>query len=242
MRKYFIILLYVLYISGCQTDEIFRVDYKYEYFPTKIGSWISYDIDSLAYNNFFDPVRIDTFRFQIKELIESEFTDNEGRPAQRIVRYKRNNPSEEWQIYRAWHQLLTQNTAERIEENVRFVKLIFPPQSNTTWKGNAYIDFDDHLNCEYLATEWEYAYQDVDVRRTIGSYTFDSTLTVLQVDDENFICKNYWKETYAKNIGLVEKQIIRLHDTDLSNPNLPIGERAKEGFILHTRVIAFGHL
>lgn len=233
-------LVFTFLLTHCETEDTFQVDYKYGYFPTQIGKWAVYDVDSLAYNNFYDPVRIDTYRFQIKEIIESNFTDDEGRKAQRIVRYKRSNSSEDWQINRAWHQLLTKRKAERIEENVRYIKLIFPPVVGATWKGNSYIDFDDSYDCEFLDTDWDYEYLEVDVPKTIGDHIFDSTLTVQNIDEENFVCKTFWQEIYAKNIGLVKKEVIRLHDDDITDRTIPIELRAEEGYLINYNIVDYG--
>ncbi|MBK8657434.1 MAG: hypothetical protein IPN22_00765 [Bacteroidetes bacterium] len=39
-----------------------------------------------------------------------------------------------------------------------------------------------------------------------GGLNFDSTLTVLQVDDEDLIEKTLRREVYAKNIGMVYQE------------------------------------
>ena len=112
------------------------VDLGYTYFPTEIGQYVIYQVDSISYNDFFNPVKIDTTHFQLKELVQSHFTDNEGRESDRLERYVRKNDSLPWVLRDVWYQTRTSTKAEKVEENVRFVKLIFPVEVNQKWNGN----------------------------------------------------------------------------------------------------------
>ena len=95
----------------------------YEYFPNDSGIWVQYVVDSIDYDDEFGN---DTFQFQLLEKIESKSIDNEGRDAQRIERLKRPNDSSIWRIKDVWYANLTESKAEKIEENLRYVKLNFP--------------------------------------------------------------------------------------------------------------------
>jgi len=57
---------------------------------------------------------------------------------------------------------------------------------------------------------WDYTYQDKNTSETINNKTYDSTVTVLQVDEEEYTpaldFKNYWIEKYAKGVGLIYKE------------------------------------
>jgi hypothetical protein len=93
--------------------------------------------------------------------------------------------------------------------------LVFPIIEGKTWSGNKQIAAIDEN--EYLK-DWVYVYQNVDKPFTIGAETFDSTLLVLQVDDENLIEKKYAYERYAKGVGMIAKEIQFLgKQRDLSN-------------------------
>src|SRR6266481_1017842 len=88
--KQLIGILFLLFVltSGffsCKKDAIPPPDMGYNYFPNQVGRYVIYNVDSFYYAGI--PVVIDTFKFQIKEKIESMFTDNEGRPSIRLERY-----------------------------------------------------------------------------------------------------------------------------------------------------------
>jgi len=135
-RSITLITALVLIVCSCKRETELPVDMGYKYFPVNIGHWVIYDVDSVSHNDFTGTV--DSFKFQIREQIESVFNDNEGRPTQRIERYKRISDTSAWFIKDVWTQNLTSTTAERTEENIRIVKLIFRPEAGAKWDGNIY--------------------------------------------------------------------------------------------------------
>ncbi len=186
------------FLNSCNKD-VTPPDAGYGYFPTKIGNWIIYDVVSIEHDA---PIsKHDTSIFQLKEVIESTFLDNENRETQRIERYTRNDETQPWVIKDVWFSNLTASTAERVEENERLIKLTFPVKKGKTWDGNA-------LNSQDV---WIYKYTEVNVPYTINNFSFDSTVTVLQIDEENLVEKKYALEIYAKNAGMIYKELILLN-------------------------------
>ena len=55
-----------------------------------------------------------------------------------VKRYYRPAANMPWILGDVWTQKRTTNTAERVEENVRFIKMEFPVKDGGTWQGNAY--------------------------------------------------------------------------------------------------------
>lgn len=47
-----------------------------------------------------------------------------------------------WQSLNTWTVQIDQNRAIRTEENLKFIKLIFPFSKGMRWDGNAFIDTD----------------------------------------------------------------------------------------------------
>ena len=217
-------------LPACKKDtEVTQVDIGYNYFPDEVGSFVIYDVDSLYYNDFTS--KIDTFKFQIKEKITENFSDLSSRTTQRVERFYRKNASEIWDIKDVWFANKTSNTAEKVEENIRLVKLVFPLKENLKWNGNRYNNLG----------EQNYSLKNFNTQYSVGTLKFDSTLTVLQLADSNLIEKKYAYEVYAKNIGLIVKRSIHLADNDsIINFTLPLEKRAKSGFDLCYKAIAFG--
>ena len=79
MKKFtFIFLFSVTVISGffsCKKDAALAPDLGYNYFPDQVGRYGVYNVDSFFYDDFNN--KVDTFKFQLKEKIQSIYTDNQ---------------------------------------------------------------------------------------------------------------------------------------------------------------------
>lgn len=173
----------------------------YRYFPLEEGSFIVYSVDSIIHRYEDDLTDnpdslIDTFHYQVKEVVDSDFIDGEGDIAWRISRYYRNADSSEWNFTTLWTAKLTSQSAQRVEENIRFVKISFPIKLNKTWNGNYYNFFPEE----------DYSVEEVNVPLSIGTFNFDSSLTVLEADDPNAIHRIYKESKYVYGIGLVSRE------------------------------------
>ncbi|MEO6884266.1 MAG: hypothetical protein ABI199_09615 [Bacteroidia bacterium] len=238
-KKYFFQHLFLLGIFfsivlfSCKKDTPASINFGYNYFPYKVNNYWIYDVDSLVFNSFTN--KVDTFIFQEKEHIDSIIKDNTGRPTYVISRYKRvYNPSipynnETWIFKNVCVANITTTTAERVEDNQRFVKLIFPTQLNTTWNGNAQNTLGD----------WNYQYTAVDIPATYESKRFDSTATVTQINNTNLIQKQYYIEVYARNVGLVYKQIIDVQSDSITA--MPLMNRINSGIEYTMTINSYGN-
>ncbi len=222
----FFILATGLLLNSCKKDKPPVINFDYGYFPNTVGKYVIYDVDSI-YCSSFD-YKIDTVRYQLMEVMQSLFPDNLGRPTQRIERYVKMYSdsipysSMPWTLRNVWMANLTATDAERVENNVRYVKLIFPVVQNNSWNGNA---FNTLGSCSY-------SYTSIDQRTTIADppYTssiFDSVLTVTQINSQTLISDTFCLEQYAKNVGLVYKlQVAVINDTlNAGNDTQPILQR-----------------
>jgi hypothetical protein len=204
-KRLFFVIACILCISfwSCRRDVEPGPDLGYGYFPLEVGQWAIYDVEDIIYVNA-DPQNWDTAVYQLKEIVESSFIDNQGRTAYRMERYKRDHPDSSWAITDAWTMNIDAYTAERVEENIRYIKLAFPIRSNQFWDGNALNNL----------VEWEYSYDQIDEQKTINNNAFDSTVTVQQRDYHILIDYEQAQEIYAKNVGLIYK---RLKDVEIEN-------------------------
>lgn len=173
----------------------------YSYFPTEIGSWTEYEVREIIHD---DALGSDTSYYYLKEVITEEFIDNQGRVSFRIERFKKDSLNDIYAIADVWYSNLTNTTAERVEENVRFVRLTFPVSDNKTWDGNTF-------NTE---SKWEYEYDSLHMDRTYNNLYFDSTIKIQQIDNINPIQYQVAFEIYANYIGLIRKSYINIENGD----------------------------
>jgi hypothetical protein len=231
-RIFFVLTAAFFLISSCKKDQPIP-DAGYSYFPENLGHWCIYEIDSTVYDDFTN----DTFyyRCQVKEVLESYFTDNSGRRAIRVERYYRpyidsipyaNLP---WTLSRVWAFCKTASEAEKVEEDQRFIRLAFVPRVDKKWNGNAYNTIG----------EWNYKYTSVDEPYSINSMSFDSTLNVSQKLDTNLLNYRIYNERYARHVGLIEKNVIDVSD-DVLAPSSVL-TRINSGVIYHVKLVEWGN-
>ncbi len=184
--------IFALAFNGCKKDEQSTTPFDYSYFPMAVGDSLVYDVT--AYNR--DIVETDS-SYQLLERVESIFDDNEGRPTFRLERYVRNVVGEPWTIYKVWTANRTIAQVEKKEDNITYIKLLFPVEKNLSWDGNI-KNIAANQKEDYRITSFNEPLN-------LGSIYFDSTLTVTQEDDSSFIENIYHAEVYAKGIGMIYK-------------------------------------
>lgn len=203
-----ILFLFALVFIACEKNETTEAVYLgINYYPSHVGYELIYDVDSIIKDKFTGLT--DTFQYQIRERIDSIYTDNEGRPTMRIERYKRSTINDPWIIHRVWAANKSNTYVHRVEENIRYVKLIFSVLANKKWNGNAFNTLGERT----------YRYQSVHQAENFGSFNFDSTLTVLQFEDTTLINKDSYLEKYATNVGMYYKENISIKYNFSPNPN-----------------------
>jgi hypothetical protein len=177
----------------------------YNYVPNQVGHTAIYDINLITKDEFTG--NQDTLNYQLKELIESEFTDLSGRKTQRLELYTRSDSTQPWVISDVWTANLLSDRYEKKEENTTYVKLRFPLIEGNIWNGNLYNSL----------TAQDYSLTTLNSSSILNGMNFDSTLTVLQSDYEDLLEKSFAIEQYAVGAGLIYKESI-LIKKDFNNP------------------------
>jgi hypothetical protein len=190
-NKLLIVLL--IFAFSCKKEEIPPVNFYYNYFPEKVGTWVESDVIYIEVDEI--SAFYDTTRYHLREVIESTFIDNQGRPSLRIERYWRTSDTLPWVIKDIWYATRTSTQAEKIEENVRYLKMTFQVNSTKKWNGNVYNTLEEN----------EYEYDQIHEPLLLGSLNFDSTVTVSQRLNYNFIEEDEAYEIYAMNVGMIKK-------------------------------------
>lgn len=231
--RYLLLISLLIFLSNCKKDTVKTVDLGKDYFPLEIGFWQEYKVDSVTFSDFTDPVSIDTASYYLREIIESDYLDITNDTNYRVEQFKRYENTS-WEINNIFSQKATSMNIQKVENDLRFVKFVFPPEENKTWNGNIYLDVIDEPSLDFYNPnkfEWEYTMTAIDKNLQVGEFTFESCVTIVQIDEENLFEKKYSKEVYAKNVGLVYKELMIL-ETQAAPSNAQFIERAENGFIL----------
>jgi len=192
-----IVFLFAIAATSCKKQTENKTNFLgLTYFPVKVGKQAVYRVDSIVYDGFSG--QIDTSSYLLMERMDTMIKDLENRDTYVIGRYVKQASDTAWKLT-GYHRANRSNTtAERLESNVRYVKMSFPVKEGRQWEGNAY-------NTDVPQT---YKYVSANVPRNFGLLRLDSTATVLQIDDViEGLYKNYAEETFAAGIGLVSKRI-----------------------------------
>jgi uncharacterized lipoprotein YehR (DUF1307 family) len=244
------ILLISLLITSCKKEETYtsNYDYGYSYFPDDSGCYVIYKVDSVLYNDFDRSMKYTTI--YLKEKIGAQFLDNMGRTAKKILRYYSDTISTDitstvWDQYNANYIVKTPIVVERVEDNLRYIKMVFPNEINKKWLGNKYITIPPPFvldSTNYYLNDWKFTIKNRDKFFSDGISTFDSSLLISQIQDSSAITKTYSVERYARNVGLIYKEMwmVSTQDSVKIRLQLPWEQRADKGFIIRQYAIAYG--
>ncbi len=217
IKLFLITIVSAAIFTSCSKDsEVLDVPSVNDYSPFVVGKYITYNLDSTVFINF--GTKDTVIKYQVKHQVDAKITDNLGRPAFRIIRYIRKSAADSWVPDNTFMAIPTDFAMEFVENNMRFIKLKGPVKDAFTWKGNSYIDtYSLNSNVKYL-DDWDYTYDSVDVKKTIGSFTLDSTLHVAQrnevignpSDPASYSEINFSSENYAKGLGLFYRNFLHI--------------------------------
>jgi hypothetical protein len=233
MRKIYFILFALFILTSCIEDDTHSVDINpgYDYFPTAIGTFVEYQVDSIWHDQPDPEIEgiHDTSSYFVKEVIESEIVDAQDDPSLRILRYKRNTESDPWDLIDVWFAKRTAQNAEKVEENVRYIKLAFPISASAMWNLNA-------LNTK---DEWLCSYDSIFVSREMNDLLFPRTVKVMQRENKNLIDDELAYEIYAEGVGLIKRYEKDL-TTQLSFVNEPVAANIRLGHEFIWKITDYG--
>ena len=193
---YLFISFHVL-ISCNKQDGTKLLDFNYDYYPLDLNQQREYSVTDILHNSLGS----DTVVYFLKEIITQELIDQQGDIAYRLERYWKMDSLADYSLKDVWTTKKTLRTAQKVEENIRYTKLIFPISRGSFWNGNGF---------NYLA-EKEYYYDSINESSTYGLNSFDSTVCIIQNSNNNLLEFDEAYEVYAKNVGLVYKKDIELN-------------------------------
>lgn len=219
------VVIAVLAVTSCRKYTKSTADETLNYFPLKIGKFITYRVDSTIYDTL-NCMQTDK-RSQIKYAISDTFRDNKNRLSYLMDVYTRPHEGADW--LRSRVILLTpaaipqqtttpppgtpQNTILWTENEAQVMKLVFPIAEGISWMGNTMVDLNNP-EFSYLRN-WNYKYQQMRLPYNNGEIISDNTVTVIennetvnypQLDSNLSAYRIYSKAVYAYQIGPVYQE------------------------------------
>lgn len=216
-RFAFLILILPSLFFACETNEIKpeAIPSGTEYFPIAVGNYWVYRVDSIEYT-FTNQKLIGTY-FR-KEKISDTLPDQEGARVFRIEIYKTSDTLKPWILDSVWSVRVGKDKIIKAENNVPFVKLLFPLQESSQWDGNQYNTGQDS------GSVYWYKVRNLGKMVTFRNQIVES-VEIVQKIDSNCLNNAYFTEVYYRNIGLGFKR--RSYKTYVSCVGIPVIEQGK---------------
>ncbi len=239
------IVALLLLVASCKEEVATpRDDGSHAYYPLAVGMEWDYMLDSIVLRPSVGGVVYDSVRLEAHEVLRDTLRDLAGNLWYRGERYDRRADSTEWRFSQTFLLRRDAQRAYRREDNLEFVKLVFPITTRQRWDGHVAFDANRFIEVAgqpiSLFSEWDYRYTSVDAPDVVGLVSFDSVAVVQAVDFENLLSRRYAVEKYAAGTGLVyrEMEIFETQCRTCCNGqtdiclDLPWRQKAEAGFII----------
>ncbi len=233
-----ILILFVVWSCKPKPDP-FQPEDQSDFFPLAIGQERIYELDSIVFD-LNAPQRVDTAHFFWKEVVSDTFRDAAEGLWYSVQRYRRDADTLPWAFVESLAAAQDAGRALWQEDNLRFIKLVFPFDEFTFWDGNAYIPQGVNIvvGGETLQAfdNWNYRIESLAEADTIQNRIYGQVVKVREAEDENLISLRQAESYYARGIGLVWRSWSIL-DTQQLDGEVPWEEKAEKGFILRQWLI-----
>ncbi|MFD2574132.1 hypothetical protein ACFSUS_26080 [Spirosoma soli] len=187
----------LLLMAGCQSLTTEPSSPGYDYFPLETGRYTIYDVEENQYRLNSVPI---PRTYQLKEVIGAVYSDVTNQPAYRLMRYRRPNATQPWQVDSIWTARLVNNEGIRTENGADFVKLIFPIDNQIRWNGN-------RLNTR---GQDDYEMRNSGQPYRVSNKEFPETVTVVAQNDSTLIAQDKRIDVYARQVGMVYRERTQL--------------------------------
>jgi hypothetical protein len=240
------------FIQSCEETFEPTAVFSHEYYPVELDKYRIYAVDSIVYDEY--SCISDTVQYQLKEIVTDTSFDGANRLYYVLNRYVRPDSSSSWTIKNVWKEQFVGEELHRVEQNLRFINLVFPINETMRWNGLQYILSDTTISIRGssidMFKDWDdFTYSNINEPYNLEGSIYPETVTINQVDKINNIERRYSAEVYAKDIGLIFREQFIL-DTQCRNNckgtgdiatciNTPWIDKAERGFILRQRLIDY---
>lgn len=204
-------MIYGLFSCKQRMIEAPEIDFGYEYFPLSIGQSKIFRLDSIIFDPIVGGISVDTFSWLLKEEIVDTLRDGTGLLSYVVERSQKGVEDDDWVVDRVWTMSRTKTQAIRTEDNLRFIKMNFPLSENADWDANIFVDKSLEVSVAGETLEifkgWESKVLTIEEPFVLNEQVFDEVLAIQLADNENLIEYRYGVERYAKDIGLIYKEL-----------------------------------
>jgi hypothetical protein len=231
--------------SACTEEpDNFVTDFGYNYSPISLGQERIYQIDSFIFDEVVgDVTAIDTSTTWIRDRVQEVFPGANGDSTFRVERSISLDSMITWDFVTNYTIVFTRLNFQVNIENVRTIDLVFPVRTGQVWDPTVYIsdDFTAPIAGEEIEIfkNWSGRIRETGFQESIGSFIFPDVARIELADEENAIELRQVTDWYARDIGLVRREMQILNTQQVGADTLSWIEKAEEGFILQQTLVEY---
>lgn len=173
------------------------LDLGNDYYPIKLGAYSVYYTQDTTY--LLSGPQVDNY--YLRELvIDSVMSSDQSEVVYTLERSRKEMLSDDrWLIDSIWTVRVSSSRIVKTENNVPFVKLVFPIEHEKTWDGNSFNTQGTLL----------YEYSNVLTDTVMfDTLSYSNLWTVVQKNEpEDFLGRDFRKEVYAPQSGMILKVV-----------------------------------
>ena len=231
----FIFLVISLFIVSCgdETKRLDRSAFGFEFFPLEESQYWVYKVDETLIKS--EGTQNTTSTYYLREDVTERFINTVGDTIFKIQRSISDTQDGAYVATDLWTAEVTENAVYRVEENLEFVKMIFPFSVGTTWDGNLFDNQTDVIIAENevkVYKDWgQYEVAAKGIPFSVEGENYTDVTRIDQADFESAIERRYAVEYYAADVGLIQKEL-EIFDTQCVCDGQTWLEKAEAGFKL----------
>jgi len=212
-------LLLATALLACNKEQEFvpPIDSGKDYYPLVINTQRTYAVVDTAWS----AGRATVTSFQLRESLVDTFRNASGEKSYRVVRSRRNLPTDAWVNDSVYTLTSTNETVTLLRDNRRTAELIFPVRDNQGWNQFIYDgsrpDSSIDINRRYHRVGQPLTL----APRGLPTKSYPKTLITLNegsAADENLYYLTQKQQVYAKEIGPVMRRS-RIYNFFTDDPN-----------------------
>lgn len=193
-------------LSACETEILEPQDNRLgvSYYPLELGNFAVYRVEDIRYTLAAGP---DTSRYFLREWVTDSFPGQGGETVYRLERFTRHTAEQAWLPDSVWTLRKDNRRLVVVENNVPYVRLVFPFRQGLSWDGHA-LNARPPQIYELSSTDTALSAQ---LQGPLDSLLSGPTLTVMQqISQDTLITAVRDYEVYADQVGLYYRQRLRL--------------------------------
>ncbi len=239
----YVLLVFVGFMtfSSCEESSIMldESNVGFEYYPVEQGKFWLYRVDStLVPGPTMDNFTSTSF---IREEITDSFINSQGDTTFILQRSISDTRDGVFRTTDRWTIEKTESTVIRVEENLQFLKIVFPVTRGDVWQGNRFDERTTETvaqNIVEVYKAWESEVLNKAAMINANGVAYTDVLEIQHADFETEIELRQAKEYYAPGVGMILRELSIL-DTQCfaACAGDPWIEKAERGFELRQELL-----